>query len=130
MAAFDTWLDNEDRANDGNLLVNKNTDDGKPTCFAYIDYSYSMAKLWRGGKYTNIVPRPIFPTDAKDANVEIISRAISRIESLSETAIREIVNRVPDDFLSPADRDLIIEGLLHRQTRIRPVLRAIYGGIP
>jgi len=43
LVPFDTWVDNGDRANEGNLIVSKDgTDLSKPLRVAYIDYSNSM----------------------------------------------------------------------------------------
>jgi len=54
---------------------------------------------------------------------------LKRIEALSQDVIGAIVDRIPDDFAAQAMRSQILDGLLHRQSRVRPVLRAVYGGI-
>jgi hypothetical protein len=131
LVAFDTWVDNRDRVSDSNLLVSKaSADPSAPAQVAYIDYAYSLAHGWRAGGYQNIVACQMFPTDPKDVDTSAMDGAINRIESVPDDAVREVVTRIPRDFLAEADRDLIISGLLHRKTRLRPALKAVYGGLP
>ena len=130
LVPFDTWVDNTDRVNDGNLLVSKATaDPALPLQVAYIDYSYSMAHGWRTGNYRTVTPIPIYPTDQKDADIASMEDALNRIENLPDQNIRNIVLRIADEFLTIADRDLIIDGLLYRKPQVRASLRTIYGGI-
>jgi hypothetical protein len=130
LVPFDTWLDNGDRPNPGNLIVSKDaTDPTKPLRVAYIDYSNSMICEWRSRPFTNIAPRPIYPTDQKDADVTVIEDVLKRIEALDKSTIRGIVERIPDDFAASGVRSQILDGLFHRQPLVRPVLKAIYGGI-
>jgi hypothetical protein len=131
LVAFDTWVDNRDRINDGNLLVSKIAADPRlPLQVAYIDYSYSMLYGWRPGDYRTVTPIGIYPTDQKDADIPCMVDALNRIENHPDQTIRDIVTRIAGSFLSPADRDLIIEGLLYRKPHVRATLRSIYGGIP
>ena len=131
LVPFDTWVENRDRPNDGNLLLSKaGTDPGAPPSVAYIDYSYSLAYGWRSGGFKNVAPVGIYPTDAKDADPLVMGEVLNRIEALPDDHVREVVARVPDVFLAPADKSLITDGLIYRKPLIRAALKAIYGGIP
>jgi hypothetical protein len=131
LVAFDTWVDNRDRINDGNLLVSKIVADPTlPLQVAYIDYSYSMLYGWRTGDYRTVTPIGIYPTDQKDADIPSMVDVLNRIENHPAQTVRDIVTRIAGSFLSPADRDLIIEGLLYRKPHVRASLKPIYGGIP
>jgi hypothetical protein len=131
LVAFDTWVDNRDRINDGNLLVSKiAADPTLPLQVAYIDYSFSMLYGWRTGNYRTVTPIGIYPTDQKDADVRSVEDGLDRIEKLPDQTVRDIVTRIDDSFLTPADRDLIVDGLLYRKSHVRASLRPIYGGIP
>jgi hypothetical protein len=131
LVPFDTWVDNRDRANDGNLLVSKvSADPATPLQVAYIDYSYSMIYGWQTGDYRAVNPIGIYPTDQKDADIASMEDTINGIENLSDQGIRDVLRRISSDYLSIADRDLITEGLLYRKSRVRASLKTIYGGIP
>jgi hypothetical protein len=130
LVPFDTWLDNGDRVNGGNLIVSKDgRDPAKPLRVAYIDYSNSMVCEWRNRPFTDILLRPIYPTDQKDADVAIMENMLSRIEAVTPNTIQGIVHRIPDDFATPAMRSQILDGLLSRQSRVRVVLKSVYGAI-
>jgi hypothetical protein len=114
----------------GNLIVSKDAaDPTKPLRVAYIDYSNSMFCEWRGRPFTDIPPRPIYPTDQKDADAKVLEDMLKRIEALGQDTIKGIVDRIPDDFAPLPARSQILDGLLHRQSRVRPALKAVYGGI-
>jgi hypothetical protein len=127
---FDTWLDNGDRVNAGNLLVSKDqADPTKPLRIAYIDYANSMLCVWRNSPFTNVTPRPVYPTDQSDVEVSVVEDMLKRIESLSVDPIKDIVTRIPGDFATDGQRRTIIDGLLDRQSKVRSALKAVYGGI-
>ena len=130
LVPFDTWVENADRVNDGNLLVSKAAaDPALPLQVAYIDYSYSMAHGWRTGNYRTVTPISIYPTDQKDADIASMQDALNRIENFPDQNIRDVVSRIAGGFLAISDRDLIIDGLLYRKRQVRASLRPIYGGI-
>lgn len=125
---FDTWLDNRDRPNDGNLLVSQ-ADANPPGSLvaAYIDYAYCMTHGWRQGDYKVMTPVAIYPIDASAADKTIMDDVIKRIEELPDENIRKVVNRIPSDFLSESDRTHVVDGLLYRRQLLRNVLKPAYG---
>lgn len=127
LVAFDTWLDNRDRANAGNLLVS-GADDGS-LAVAYIDYSYSMVYGWRGSveAYKSINPCVPYPIDQASVDRGMLRQSMIEISNMSDEVISSIVNRVPGEFLQEDDRGLILEGLLYRKSAIQAPLRDLYG---
>jgi hypothetical protein len=131
LVPFDTWLDNSDRPNSGNLIVSKDqADPSKPLRVAYIDYANSMICEWRNRSFTVIAPRPIYPTDQTDADVTVMEDMLRRIEAIGGDTIKGIVDQVPDDFATGPQKRLILDGLLYRQQPcLRAALKAVYGAI-
>ena len=130
LVPFDTWLDNGDRANGGNLIVSKARGDlSKPLRVAYIDYSNSMICEWRNRAHTDIPLRQIYPTSQEDADVAAMETMLKQIEDADPAMIKVVVTRIPDDFATKPMRDQILDGLLHRQSRVRAVLKAVTKGI-
>lgn len=130
MAALDTWLDNRDRAaNPGNLIVNG---DGivEPVRYAYIDYSYSMSYGWKDGPVPPVagVIGPYPPTVKVD--ISVLAASVQAIESLHADVIKEVVGRIPDAFMTPVRRAVVIDGLLKRRTDLRAALSKTYGKLP
>ena len=132
MVAFDTWLGNGDRMNDGNLLISKATHEegGSALSCAYIDHSYTMLHSWRGGGYGNMTCVGPYPSAASALDVSALTDTIARIEHLSDDAIRGVVMRLPAEFLASADASMIVEGLVNRRGNLRATLRQTFGGIP
>jgi hypothetical protein len=127
MSVFDTWLDNRDRHNGGNLLVNENLATGM-IHWAYIDYAYSMTYGWGQGAAPavgSIVAR--YPVQAP-ANLAAVADTVQAIEAMREDAIRLVVIRLSPDFIDAARAATIADGLIRRRIGIRQVLRQEYGG--
>lgn len=131
LVPFDTWLDNTDRANDGNLIVSSaNLEPGQAPHIAYIDYGNAMMCRWRNSDAKQIHVAPIYPTDQKDADITIMDRALTEIECLSDDTVRAIVSRIPDDFLPADHRSKIANALVVRKPLLRGEIRRVYGAIP
>jgi hypothetical protein len=130
MVPFDTWLANTDRNNDGNLLISRSTvsTSGK-LHVAYIDFSYSMSHSWRPD-FRTVTPVGAYPIDPKDIDPVVTDSVVAAIEMLGEEHIRSVVGRLPDEFLSPAGKTLITDGLLYRQSKLRAALNPDLGARP
>jgi len=49
---------------------------------------------------------------------------LDRIESITDATIADIVNRIPDDYLPAAQREVIASGLLTRRDLVRELVTA------
>jgi HipA-like protein len=124
MSVFDCWVDNQDRHNDGNVLA---SEAGGVARVAYIDYSYALSHSW-GQQVPDPIPGPgRYPATAADEAAA--KDCLAAIEGLTEEKIREIVNRVPDQFLPAAKKVIISDGLIARRPKIRAALRGHYPGV-
>jgi hypothetical protein len=119
MVPFDTWLANSDRGNDGNLLISQSAPGGSGRLhMAYIDFSYSMSFSWRPD-FRTVTPVGVYPIDPKEIDSVTAESVVTAIETLREEHIGSVIGRLPDEFLSPAGKTLITEGLLYRKSKIR-----------
>ena len=108
VSAFDTWLDNRDRHNAGNLLVNEELPTGS-IYWAYIDYAYSLAYGWGSGPAPPVgatVAR--YPVKAA-LDLTAVAETVQAIESMEDDAIRLITNRLSPDFIDVARAAIIAE---------------------
>jgi hypothetical protein len=61
-----------------------------------------------------------FPPGMIDAIDTIaLGGILDRIENIADTTIADIVNRIPDDYLSTAQREVIAGGLRARRALVR-----------
>ena len=112
--------------NPGNLLVNEDLTGGIIR-YAYIDYAYSLSYGWKHGPAPDVAGVVgLYPANTK-SNADVVAETVTAIEALPEQKIRDIVGRVTDDFITPARRAAIIEGLLRRRGGLRGAMRQIYG---
>lgn len=121
--AFDTFVGNTDRVNEGNAVFGTNGTDDE-SAMMFIDYANSLNhnNNWEAGKWNNLDYRGAFDRMKQSVNLEILWSAIEQIESLSDTTIEGIVSRIPDDYMSPAHKSVVIEGLVGRRSLIRQIV--------
>jgi hypothetical protein len=134
MVAFDTWIANQDRQNEGNLLISRSAaNPAGPLHVAYIDFSYSLSHSWRprnpgeAPDFKTVTPVGAYPIEQKDIDPLALQDLVGAIETLPEERIRSTVSRVPDDFLPVASKAIIIDGLLYRRNEIRGALKPLFG---
>ena len=117
ISVFDTWLDNRDRVNGGNMIVHES--DGFGLQIAYIDFAQSMSFGWGNGPAPGIVRAEGRYPGAAPLDVDAIRDTVSAIETMPEDQIRSIVGRVPGAFLAPERARCVEEGLLRRRECLR-----------
>jgi hypothetical protein len=124
LVAFDTWVGNRDRKNVGNLLFSE--EESGVVRVAYIDFSESLFFSASSSSPDNIGPVRAYP-DASQLDVQVLESTIGAIERLPSSIIKEIVIRVPDDFLAATQKQRILGGLLKRQSTLRSSLVTFFG---
>lgn len=113
MAVFKGWLDNTD-PNLKNVIV-----DSATHAAAFPDFSVSSLAHWKAGK----------PFKASYVvNEDVISKqdvrnTLSIVQDISKGDIMDVVDNIPDDFLSGADKELMYKGLLYRRDNLATLLQ-------
>ncbi len=120
IVAFDTWLDNRDRVNAGNVIVGMQPGSTDVRC-AYLDFAQSMSFSWDTGEAIPVAAVPRFP-GAVPADRESLEAAVRAIESLDDAKIRAIVERIPEKFTTRKRLACIVNGLLMRRGALRGAL--------
>ena len=131
MVAFDTWVGNLDRPNDGNLLVTEDVSENPPVLrTAYIDYANSLSLGWPDQlRAETVTPVGHYPNQtACDEN--IVSEVIARIEGLQDNLIEAIVSRVPAAFIPDSKRHILLAALIARKSKLRSALKTVYPKLP
>jgi hypothetical protein len=127
--ALDTLTGNTDRNNGRNGIVGIDPKAPTKAGFMYIDHanSLNLGNRWDKGQWIT-VDLPAMPDMLRNAiHPPVLFSAIDRVESLSDSAIEVIVNRIPDDYLVPAQKKIIIEGLKGRRSLIRNAITGALG---
>jgi hypothetical protein len=123
IAVFDAWICNSDR-HEGNLLV-RHAPTGADVLLLN-DHSHCLSMACGGPKglttmVTHNVESYIVSPTLWDALTDQarLDEAITRLEVLSVTAIRAVVDSVPAEFLTSAERTACVEFLVARQASLR-----------
>lgn len=123
MPVFDTWIDNLDRDNDGNLLA---AEDARRMAvrYAHIDHG-SPTQGWRDGPLANVA-RLVGPYPAGvKSDGKTIGETIAAIEALSDAHIGAVVDRIPEAFINAQRMAGIRKGLCQRRRDLRGALAGL-----
>jgi hypothetical protein len=87
---------------------------------AFIDYSYSLSHTWKGNP--GVAPFVNnFAASFGGVLPAFVEEVVDRIRALPQEAIESVVQSVPDDFMSPGDRQFVVAQLLRRRGTLRSV---------
>jgi hypothetical protein len=124
--ALDLLIQQSDRDNPRNGLFGTDVNQPAEGEFWFLDHSNSLncRDRWARDdwKQTQMIPLPAVLRVAVDKPLAI--RGAEAIEALSDETIRAIVDRIPDDFMTPAHREMVTAGLLGRKQLVRQIIQA------
>lgn len=126
MVVYDTWMDNRDRINPGNLIVSEDGTTGLIRC-AYIDFAQSMTFGWQDGPAPSILSQIGPYPGSVPVDLKAMTETLCKIESMDDAAISEPIQRIPTSFMTSQRKQVIINGLRQRRDQLRPVVEAKYG---
>jgi hypothetical protein len=128
--AFDTWVGQTDHNDHPHNIVFgylPSEDATKPVIDGdYLFLDFAMALGWgghwagEGWKTLGIAPFPPAMQTAIDRST--LGGMLDRIETVSDATISGIVNRIPDDYLVPEQREVTLRGLIGRRGLVRGLL--------
>lgn len=121
--ALDAWLGNIDRHNAGNTLYCYSDNAGSPE-FQFIDFSHSMR--WTGASSADFRPIHLLPMIKNLLDRKAVHHGAQEISEMDDDLVRDIVKRIPADFMEPAAQDVLLNGLLYRKRRICAEFSAWY----
>ena len=119
MAPFESWIDAQDRQNEGNVLVGLDT--AGSVLGAWIDYAFSLDFVWKGNHMPNCHVPPLYPA-LGIAMTDVMIEVADRIVGVENAAIEGIVNRIPSSYLPRAAAENIIHNLQARRANVRALL--------
>jgi hypothetical protein len=130
--AFDTWVQQQDHGphNDHNIVFGYEPKDGGRYAFILLDFAlaFGVGGRWETTGHSesseNCKPAPLHPKMIERVDPNELSRMIDKIEKMPDTAIDEIVRRIPSTHLPAAEMDVIVGGLMVRRELLRAALGA------
>jgi len=120
MLPFESWIDAQDRQNQGNMLLGLDATGGA-TLGAWIDYAFSLDHVWKGNHMHACHVGQLYPpvgAPLPDVMIEVADR----ISAVDNVMIEGIVNRIPSTYLPRNAADTIIHNLQSRRANVRAAL--------
>lgn len=105
MLAFDAWVDQHEHArhHPGNIVWGFDPSDPPASGIVFLDYANALGSGGQWWTPENRIEEPGFPSLLlPHLDPTVLDEVVRRIEGFSLTALTEIVDRVPDDFLPRA----------------------------
>lgn len=126
IVVFDAWVAADDR-DGGNAILAGWDDINVRSHWQSIDYSRSMVwhAWWRCRGYDETAERPALAELVawlRDHGTTDLWPAVARIQGLVAEDIALVVEEIPETFLSESERDMVVEGLLHRQRNLEEMV--------
>lgn len=128
--AFDTWVGQTDHNDHPHNIVFgflPPDDASQPIVDGnYVFLDFAMALGWGGGwegQSWNVLGIAPFPPAMQAAiDRSTLGGILDQIENVSDDTISGVVRRIPDDYLVPEQREVILRGLIGRRALVRGLL--------
>ncbi len=119
LLAFHAWLGTGD-LKDEHVMVRGST----PGEYQVASIDFASAFGWdASGGAVALPPGPPILVAVANRDPTVVNETIARIEAIADEQIRAIVRGLPDEVLSPAEKERICRGLLARRGAIRAVFQ-------
>ncbi len=125
LLAFDTWTDQKDHNNHAeNVVWGYDPARLSDSALLFLDYANAMGfdKTWQAGGWKNVQRPPWMPEMNACIDSIALQHTVEKIEQFAEDSIREVVNRIPVDYLPDSEKVVIIDGLIGRRALVRQAL--------
>lgn len=123
--AFDTWLGQTDHGDHpSNIVFGYEGREYQSGSFVFLDYAFSMGVSgdWAGDGFRKCGPAPFPPRMCATLSASMLEESITGIESLPDSTLEDIVNRVPWQWLRDDEKQVILAGLSARRALVRNAL--------
>lgn len=126
MLAFDTWLDHDEHGDSrpANIVWGYNPDQPSASRILFLDYATAMGAdgTWGAGQWRSVQEARFPSILLKTLDMTQLDEALDKILRLDSVRVESIVHRIPDDFLPPAQKLVLTQGLLGRRKLLSDVL--------
>lgn len=125
IAAFDAWVGNTD-TDTGNTVFIKDQEGDYWAVHIDLAYALNKRRRWEDGRRGGGVNPPSYHARVEDNfDEEKILEGVNRIESITDTEIEEIVERIPDSYMPSDEREIVTHALIERRSEVRSAVRSL-----
>ncbi len=119
--ALDLLIGQTDRNNERNVVLGSDMASPPNTEFLFLDHAMSLnyGNRWDNEGWKNVEMVPIPDTFKASLRKQLVLQGAEELAQLPDNTVREIVDRIPDDYMSPPHRAVVIAGVNGRKHLIR-----------
>lgn len=124
VVAFDAWVGNTDTDTGNTVFIEDQEGNYRAV---HIDLAYALNKKgrWEDGNGGQVTPPNYHDRVADNFDEEEILEGANRIESYSDINIEQIVERIPDSYMQPDEREVVASALIERRSRVRSAVSSL-----
>jgi hypothetical protein len=123
--ALDLWIGQTDRTNSRNVIFGINPQNRAESGFVFLDHSDALnsGNRWseNGWHTIDMISLPQAFRDNLDRS--LVLSACDRIAAATDDGIAEVVNRIPDSFMNPKHRTVVVTALNGRKSKLREFVK-------
>lgn len=121
---FDTWVGQREHDEHPHNIVWGYDSSLTASGFVFLDYatSFGWGDQWRNRGWLNLEAARIPALMLATIDSASIGTHLDRLEAVADGVIRDLVERIPADFLSDEQHALIVEGLIGRRPLVRQAI--------
>lgn len=119
--ALDLLIGQTDRSNVNNVVWGTDPEDIADDMFLFLDHSFTLnyGDRWAGNGWTNIAAVPVPAVFQSALSKRRLIVGADQIAALPDGTIRDIVTRIPADYMSEDHRQIVCDGLIARKQLVR-----------
>jgi hypothetical protein len=119
--ALDLLIGQTDRNNVGNVILGMDSQNPGGGELVFLDHAFTLnyGARWSADKWKTVEMVPVPELFRSCINKNLALAGAARIEALTDAAVREIVCRIPEDYISEQHREIVVAGLNGRKRLLR-----------
>jgi hypothetical protein len=119
--ALDLLIGQTDRNNARNVVLGADTSAPPQTEFLFLDHAFALnhGDRWNNDGWRNIEMVQIPDVFRQSLRKQLVIEGANELSALPDGTIRDIVERIPEDYMGAAHRETVIAGLNGRKNLLR-----------
>lgn len=119
--ALDLLIGQTDRNNGRNVVLGADAAVPPNTEFLFLDHAYTLnhQNRWHGDGWRNMQMVPVPDVFRQSLRKEAVLQAADQLRDVRDGAIRDVVERIPEDYMDGATKQVVVAGLNGRKHLLR-----------
>jgi hypothetical protein len=128
--ALDIFVGRTERTNPRNVILGTFSEDEIVGSLVFLDNADTMncGHAWEGTGWRQYISLPVPKALRENLDRPALAKKATEISKLSSQTICEIVSRIPDDYMTSENKEVVLRGLLGRRKLIESFVAKFAAG--